>query len=230
MRPHPRRRRRRSTAGVAPRPSSLAGRRHEPGEAAADVVGARHEGTQGRVVDDADGARVHAQPLELVEVHAEGVGEDRLDHVTVAHDRVDGVRAQALVPLTHGGHRPVLHVRHRLALGAGEDGGAGVGLHHLPHRLLGEGLQAPARPVAVAALAHPLVDVDGHLAVPLPEHEVGGLPGPLERGRHHGGQRNDGQPRGQLPRLLDPLSRRGRRPASSPRARRRRSPWCARGG
>ena len=63
-------------------------------------------GPQRRVGDDADRRRVDDQALELVEVHAQRVGEHRLDDVAVRHHDVDGVVAEAGVPLAHGGRPP----------------------------------------------------------------------------------------------------------------------------
>ena len=187
------------------------------------------ERSQRRVGDDAHRRRVDHQPLELVEVHAEGVGEHRLDDVAVRDDDVDGVVAEPGVPVAHGVDRAGLHVAHRLAALARERHRRRVRLDDLPERVLGELLQLAAGPVAVAHLAQPVVDVPLHRVVP-GEHQVGGLQAALQRAGDHGGQRYAGQPGGQRASPGCGRCRPGRRPRSSRRARRRRWPSCGRGG
>lgn len=63
-------------------------------------------------------------------MQTQGVGEYRLDDVTVTHDGVDRIRAEGPVPVTDAGHRPMLHRRQGFTLR--EHGGGGMGLDHLP--------------------------------------------------------------------------------------------------
>ena len=90
-------------------------------------------------------------------MHAQRVGEDRLDHVAVA-DRHPH-RAGAVLGLdggvaaAYGLDRAGLHRRHRLA--AGERRRRRLGLHRPPELLLGQLLERPALPVAVVALGQP---------------------------------------------------------------------------
>ena len=186
-------------------------------------------GRSARVADDAHRGRVDDDPLELVEVHAERVGEHRLDDVAVRDDDVDGVVAEPGVPVAHGVDGAGLHVAHRLAALAGERHRRRVRLDDLPQRVLGELLQLTAGPVAVAHLADPLVDVPLDRVVP-GEQQVGGLQAALQRAGDDGGQRHGGQPGRPARSPGRGRRRRGRRPRSSRRARRRRWRWCGRGG
>jgi hypothetical protein len=193
-------------AGAA---AALGRRRDERGQVAAGVVHPHHEGPKLGVADHRDRARVYRDALESVEVHAEGVGDDRLDDVAVRDDGVDRLgnfgAGEARVPVAHRADGPGTHVGERLALGAGEGGGARVRLHHLPERFLGQRLERLVGPVAVTALPHPLVDVQRRERLAAREDRLGGLPGALERTGHHRGQGYDGQPRGGGRGLLAPL-------------------------
>ena len=149
--PSARRRRRRPCRG------------HEAGQVAAGVVDAQGERPQRRVPDDRHRARVDDDPLEGVEVHAERVGEHRLDDVAVRDGDPDGVvavrrRRRRRRAVADGLDRAQLHGEHRLALLAREGHGGGVRLDDPPQRLLGELLQRAAGPVAVAGLAQAVVD------------------------------------------------------------------------
>ena len=135
-------------------------------------------------------------------MHAEGIREDRLDDVTMADDRVDRISAKPIVPLTHRGDGAVLHIGHGLPLCAREYGCTRMGLHDLPHRILGEGLQRPTGPVAVAAFADPLIDMARDVGGPTRQHQVGGLPCALEGGCHDRHEGNGEQPHGQCARLV----------------------------
>ena len=81
-----------------------------------------------------------------------------------------------------------------LALRAREDGGARVGLHDLPERLLGQFLERAAGPVAVAALADPLVGDD--LLVATGGDDLRGVLAALQRAGHDRGERQRAQPLG----------------------------------
>ena len=126
------------------------------------VLVASTNGPGGGVAHDRDRRRVDVQPLEQVEVHAERVGQHRLDQVAVADRDPDGPGAvlglDRRVPAAYGVHDAGLHRRQRLA--AGERGGGRLGLHDLPERLLGQLLQRPALPLAVVALGQ--APVGGH--------------------------------------------------------------------
>src|SRR3546814_8797571 len=79
-------------AGVGP---LLAIRCVQPAEVTGVGVLAEDEGPHGGVADDRDRGGVHLDPLEQVEVHAEGVGQQRLDDVAVADgDPGGGIRSE----------------------------------------------------------------------------------------------------------------------------------------
>ena len=92
--------------------------------------------------------------------------------------------------------RAHLHVAHRLTALAGERHRRRVRLDHLPQRVLGELLELLARPVAVAHLADPVVDVPGHVVAP-GEHQVGRLEAALQRAGDDRRQRHRREPAGQ---------------------------------
>ena len=80
------------------------------------------------------------EPLELVEVEPERVGQDRLHEVAVGDRRPHRVRAvlssTAGVVAAYGGDRAGGHVGHRLP--ARERHAGRVALHRLPELLAGE--------------------------------------------------------------------------------------------
>ena len=115
------------------------------GDVAAGVVDADDERPGLGVGDHRDRRRVDDDPLELVEVQAQRVGQDRLDDVAVAAGQPDGVGAELRVPVADGGDRAGLRLRQPLPLGAGEDRGRRVLLHDLPERLLGQLLDRSGR-------------------------------------------------------------------------------------
>ena len=110
--------------------------RGEPREVALVGVGGEDVGTGLGVADHRDRGRVDLDPLEEVEVHAEGVGEHGLDDVAVADrhpDRIGAVRGRDRgVATAYGVDRARLHLRQRLT--AGERRRRRVGLHGLPQR------------------------------------------------------------------------------------------------
>ena len=71
-------------------------RRFEPGQVTGVRVDRQDVGTGRRVADDRDRRRVDVDALEQVQVHPEGVGDDRLDDVAVADRRPDRVVAVLL--------------------------------------------------------------------------------------------------------------------------------------
>jgi hypothetical protein len=164
--------------------------RAQPGERAADVVLADDEGAQRRVPDDRQRGRIDHDALEQVEVQAERVGEDGLDHIAVAARQPERVRpmlgGDPGVPLAYRRHRPVRHRGHRLP--ARKDGRTGVRLHHLPQRPLRQRLERLPRPVAVVTLDQPWFLADRGI------RQRGGhrLPAPQQRAAHHSGQRQPG--------------------------------------
>src|SRR5262245_64732151 len=66
-------------------------RRTQVAEVTADVVDPDHERPGARVAHDADRGRVDRDPLEVIEVGAGGVRQDRLDDVAVGHGDPGGV-------------------------------------------------------------------------------------------------------------------------------------------
>ena len=80
--------------GRLPSPALLRRRRDQRGDVAAGVVDADDEGPGLGVGDHRDRRRVDDDPLELVQVQAQRVGEDRLDDVAVAAGQPDGVGAE----------------------------------------------------------------------------------------------------------------------------------------
>ena len=218
-----------------PAPAALLGWRREPGQVAVVGVGGQHEGPGRGVAHDRDRRRVDVQPLEQVEVHAQRVGQQRLDQVAVADRGPHGAGAVLLldrrVPAAYGVHDARLHRTQRLA--ARERGRRRLGLHDLPERLLGELLQRAALPLAVVALGQALVGDHPELAARLPlcaQHGLRGLPAALQRAGDHCGQR---APRPAGRRCARPGPARSRRAgprACGRRARRRRWRRSARAG
>ena len=99
------------------------------------------------------------------------------------HITYDGVlavlRLDPGVPVAYGVDGAGLHGAHRLA--AGEGRGRGVLLDDLHQRFVGEFGELAARPVAVVALADPLVGVQGQLG-PGVEQRLRGSPGSAAAG------------------------------------------------
>ena len=138
----------------APRPGLLGRRPEQLREVGGGGVHGDHVGPVGGVADDRHRGRVDQDPLESVEVDAEGVGQDRLDHVAVGDRGPDRVRAvlggEFRVPGPDRADRPGRHLGHRLP--ARETHRRRLRLDRRPELLLAEVLQRPARPLAVAAL------------------------------------------------------------------------------
>ena len=119
----------------------------------------------------------------------------------------------------------------RLALGAGEDRGGGVGLDDLPQRLLDQLVELAAGPVAVVALPDPLVGVHGQLragrqqrAPRVSWQRCSGLDTIAASG-------SGGEPGGERRGLFPPLSSSatpGVQPASTPSALAVERPWRTR--
>ena len=132
-----------TTPSVAERPGpSLPRREHR--QVAADIVHPGHERPLRGVAHDRDRTRVDLDALEQVQVHTERVGQDRLDHVAVGDGHVGG--ASRPVGGSIAGCAAIARaciVGQRLP--AGERDAAGVVLHHLPQRVLGQDLQRLAR-------------------------------------------------------------------------------------
>src|SRR6478736_7551551 len=173
--------------GVALLGGRLLGR-SQPRQVAPDVVEPQHERLAARVAHGAHRGRVDVDPLEVVEVGAGGVRQDRLDDVTVRHrdpDRVLAVRLEdACIDLPHRAQRPVLHLHHGLGgvcRRVGEARLARSVLHDLPELLLGELRDGSPSPRAVAALPQSLVDAAGHVVRERGGQQVGGLHAPVER-------------------------------------------------
>ena len=203
---------------AAPAPAAAA-RRQQPGHVAAGVVHPQHERPGVGVADHRHRARVDHDPLEEVEVQAERVGQQRLDHVAVAAGQPDRLRPG------RRGHR-ASHSRtaatarawvcgQPLPVRPGEHRRGRVLLHHLPQRLLGQLLQRPAGPVAVPHLGQPRLDLRPPASRPAASGRRG-LHAPLQRAGHHRGQRH-----------RRAAARPPRRPGRG-RARRGARPACAR--
>ena len=117
--------------------------------------------------------------------------------------------AEPRVPVAHRGDRPRRHLGQRLAVR--EARRRRLRLHDLPERVLGEVLDRLAGPVAVAALAEPVVDCSTAVgsAVCAAAIACGGLDAALQRARHDRAQRQHREPLGDRA-----------RPASAPRSSR----------
>ena len=92
-RPTPDHHRPRHPAGPRSPAAALGPRREHGPEVGGGGVDGDHERPGGGVADDRDRGRVDHDPLEAVQVHAERVGQDRLDRVAVGHRGPDGVGA-----------------------------------------------------------------------------------------------------------------------------------------
>ena len=187
---------------------------HEVIHPAPSVVHPDQEGPQRRVPDHGQRAGIGLDPLALVEVQSQAICDDGLDDISVRADEIGSVLAEPGIPFPDRGHRPVLHVRHGLAVRAGERNRARVGLHHAPERLLRQLLQRLAGPVPVAALPHPVVGED-LLAIPGRRDRRRGLLAAFQRAADDGVERERGQPGRQGGRLsLAPvIERDARRPS-----------------
>ena len=115
-------------------------------------------------------------------MHAQCIGQDGLDDISMRDDRIDSLLAQQAVPLANGVDRPGLHRGDRLP--AREGGGARVALNDFPEGLLGQVLQGPSRPIAITALAHALIDMQRDTCGLSGHDRIGGLACALERTRH----------------------------------------------
>ena len=171
-------------------------------------VDPQHERPRVGVADHRDRRRVDDDPLELVEVHAEGVGQHRLDHVAVARPppRPRRRRARprpAALRLPDGVHRAGLHRRaatHRRGTSPRWRGPARPSTAApWPASLSGW-----PGPLAVPALAPALVDdrcgracraVRPSAAAGHGGDGRGGLPAALERAGDDRGERHGGEPR-----------------------------------
>ncbi len=160
--------------------------RDERREVTACVIRSENEGTQFRIADDADGAGIHGDALELVEVDPEGIGDDRLDDVAVAHCNVDCLLAKSSIPVSDRADSAVLHLCERLSPRPGEHGGTGMRLHDAPHRFLRQFLERPAGPVAIVALAEAFIGVSFDGATLSGCDDISGLLRSLKWGSHHG--------------------------------------------
>ena len=111
-------------------------------------------------------------------------------------------------------------------LRAGEHRGRRVLLHDLPQRVLGQLLERPAGPVAVPALAQPVVGLDLELAAG--RDGAGGLPAAVQRAGDDRGERHLASRSATACGLGSCRARRGARRASSRPGRRRRWPSSGR--
>ena len=118
-------------------------------------------------------------------MHAQRVGDDRLDDVAVSTRQPQRVAAvllgQPRVVLTDRGDGAGLHLGQPLA--AGEHRRAGMRLDHRPQRLLDQLAELAAGPFAVVDLGEPVVDVD--LDAERCGERLDGLPASQQRGAHH---------------------------------------------
>jgi hypothetical protein len=96
------------------------------------VVHPDEERPQRRVSDHGQRAGIGLDPLALIEVQSQAIGDDGLDDITVGADQVYGILAEPGVPIPDRGHRPVLHVRHGFPVRTWERHRARVRLHHAP--------------------------------------------------------------------------------------------------
>ena len=87
--------------------------------------------------------------------------------------------------------------------GPGKTAALGMRLDDLPQRVLGERLEVLPRPVAVAALAETVVDLERRVSRPARIASVG-LQAAIERAADGGGERQGPQPLGDGLRLLPP--------------------------
>ena len=173
---------------------------HEVIHPTPSVVHPDQEGPQRRIPDHGQRAGIGLDPLALVEVQSQAIGDDGLDDISVRADEIGSVLAEPGIPVPDRGHRPVLHVRHGLPVRAGERHRARVGLHHAPELLLRQLLQRLAGPVPVAALPHPVLG-DDLLAVPGRRDRRRGLLAAFQRAADDGVERERGQPGRQRGRL-----------------------------
>ena len=152
------------------------------------VVHPDQERPQRRIPDHGQRARIGLDPLALIEVQSKAIGDDGLDDISVRADEIGSVLAEPGIPFPDRAHRPVLHVRHGLAVRAGERHRAWVGLHHAPELLLGQLLQRLAGPVSVMAFPDPFFG-DDLLAVPGRRDRRRGLLAAFQRAADDGVER-----------------------------------------
>ena len=119
-----------------------------------------HKGAQRCVTDHTHRRRIGGDALKAVQVRAQRVGHDGLDHVAVRtgqpqHVAVVGL-GEAAVVLADRGHGAGLYVCQ--AFTCGEHRGAGLLLHHRPQRLLDQVADLASGPLAVVHLGEAFVD------------------------------------------------------------------------
>ena len=166
---------------------------HEVVHPTPSVVHPDQERPQWRVPDHGQRAGIGLDPLTLVEVQSQAIGDDGLDDISVRADEIGSVLTEPGIPVPDRSHRPVLHVRHGLAVRARERHRARVGLDHAPKLLAHQLLQRLAGPVPVAALPHPVLGED-LLAVPGRRDRRRGLLAAIQRAADDGVERQRGQP------------------------------------
>src|SRR5664280_1020957 len=177
-------------AACRPRLSRSAAPRGWPGneglDALAGIVDPDHERPERRVLDHRQRGWVDHDPLVAVEMEPKGVGDEGLDDVGMAHERVRRVGPESLVPVPDGLRRPGGHGGEPLAVGKRR--GRRVRLDDPPERILRELRERAARPAAVVDLAEPLVHVERGRGLAARDDRLGGLPASLERGRDDRGE------------------------------------------
>ena len=166
---------------------------HEVVHPTPSVVHPDQEGPQRRVPDHGQRAGIGLDPLALVEVQSQAIGDNGLDDISVRADEIGSVLSEPGIPVPDRGHRPVLHVRHGLSVRPGERHRARVGLDHAPELLARQLFQRLAGPVPVAALPDPVLG-DDLLAVPGRRDRRRGLLAAFQRAADDGVERKRGQP------------------------------------
>ena len=191
-------------------------------------------GRSGRVADHRQRRRVDHDPLERVEVDAERVGEDRLDHVAVADrdpDRVGPVLGLDARRPSGGPRRPPGRTCPPSTRRRGTPPRDGCACTVAPHRLLGQRLELAAGPRAVVALEQAPLGAHLRRRRLAPGDRRGRSPGTARAGwMTTAASGTPGQPLARGPGLLDARGRRGARPCSDRPAPRSRSRWCGRAG
>ena len=169
----------------------------------AGVIHPQQERAQRRIADRRERARVDLDPLQHVDVHAEAVRDDGLDHVTVGADHVG-----RLGPEPGFQSRTALTARCCMSMmdspsSPGNRAAPGCAWTTRHSGSLASCLQWLAGPVPVVALAEPLVFQ--HLrgaAFADGGYRVSGLPAPLQRAADDRVQRQRREPRRESPGLL----------------------------
>ena len=145
-------------------------------------------------------AGIHHDSLEVIQVSAQSISENGLDHIPVAHHGIHGPFTQGRVPLMDSCQGSSLHAHHGLPTREGH--GARSILDSAPQCQPGQILQRTAGPFTVGALPQAVIGLHGDGLALRCADRIGSFLGALEWARHDGGEPQRPQTRAHTGRLL----------------------------